>query len=120
MLVFSRHVFHQRSPLQISTSEVDQQSHPIENLEPFHFEPTFSDHLTQDAGFSSDKDQRKVVIDEADDYSVPRSPLLSECRTDGSDNIPQATYIVLSSHDLMQLTVTRSAVDVLADISMVS
>ena len=34
--------------------------------------------------------------------------------------VPQATYVVLSSFDIIQLTVTRSALDVLADVVKVS
>ena len=88
-----RHGFRQQSPLRSSISEVDgQQQNP--NL---------------------DEGQTPMVVDEVDNCA-PRSRVLSV----NSDIIPQATYIVLSSDDIMQLTVTRPAVDVLTDISEVS
>ena len=64
---------------------------------------------------SSYEDQKIAMTDDVDDGCVPGSRVLSE----SSDVIPQATYIVLSSEDVMQLTVTRSALDVLTDISEV-
>lgn len=60
-----------------------------------------------------------MAIDEVDGYSVPGSPLLSESRTDASDTILQATYIVLSSDGVIQLNVSHAAVDVLTNISEV-
>ena len=88
-----RHGFRQQSPLRSFTSEVDgQQQNPY-----------------------LEEGQTPMVIDEVDNCA-PRSRVLSV----SSDIIPQATYIILSSDDIMQLTVTRPAVDVLTDISEVS
>ena len=63
-----------------------------------------------------------VGLDEVDSQfsSIP-SPISSDDKEIGQpEEIPQATYIVLSSYDVMQLTVTRSAVDVITDLSKVS
>lgn len=92
MFVLFRHGLRLQSPLHSFTCEVHQkQQNP--NLE---------------------EDQKITMTDEID-VCVPGSRVLSE----SSDVIPQATYIVLSSDDVMQLTVTRSALDVLTDISEV-
>ena len=104
----SSHFLHQRSPFQFSTSEIDQ-----------YRRQTSPDVLTPGGHLKAGEDQTSEIVDDVDGYPSHRSPLLSECRTDASD-IPQATYIVLSSEDIMQLTVTRAAVDVLSEISVVN
>ena len=76
--------------------------------------------ITSDCDPSFNEDQKAVEYDEVDFCYVSHSTEGSESKTDVSENIPQATYIVLSSDDIMQLTVTRSALDVLTDISEVS
>ena len=38
------------------------------------------------------------------------------CPSPQPPKVPQATYVVLSSFDIIQLTVTRSALDVLTDV----
>ena len=67
------------------------------------------------------KDTKAVEIDEIDAFSPsPPSPVSSDSKIDQLDEIPRATYIVLNSYDIMQLTVTRSAVDVISDVIKVS
>jgi hypothetical protein len=118
--LFLRPAFHPQSPFELFTPEVHQQRHAIENSE--GVEPSPSDRSIRDAdvaaGFSLRENNAATVIDEVD--SAFRSPILSECTTEASENIPQATYVVLSSDDIMQLNVSRSALDVLTDISAVS
>ncbi|XP_028401865.1 vacuolar protein sorting-associated protein 13C-like [Dendronephthya gigantea] len=101
-------VLHQRSPVQFATPDFDQ-----------YRSQTSSDMLTRGGHFNVSEIRPLEIFDDADSYLSHRSPLLSECRTDVSSDIPQATYIVLSSEDIMQLTVTRPAVDVLTEISVI-
>ena len=61
---------------------------------------------------------RIIEIDEVDSgqpVDAPQSPVVSE----GAHNIPQATYVVLSSFDIIELTVTPAAVGVLTDVVQV-